>query len=185
MKPKKKNHPIRKQYYINKSFQTRFIIYFFFILILGGAISIGLTLFNTQGTLTSSFIDSKLVIRNTSLAIMPSVIYTHLFTTAVVGIISIIVTLLFSHKIAGPMYRFEKDIDRISKGDLKNRVTIRQGDQLQGVETALNAMIHSLNMKLVSIKTDIETLAPKKDLPEDLHREIIRLKDKIDSAFTL
>jgi methyl-accepting chemotaxis protein len=175
----------RKQYYINKSFQTRFIIYFFLILILGGAISIGLTLFNTQDTLTSSFVDSKLMIRSTSLAIMPSVIYTNLITTAVVGIISIIVTLLVSHKIAGPMYRFEKDIDRISKGDLKSRITIRQGDQFQGIATSLNTMVDSLNTKLATIKKDVETLVPKKDLPEDLHREIVQLKDKIESTFTL
>ncbi len=180
-----KPHYKRKQYYINKSFQTRFIIYFLLILILGGAISIGLTLFNTQETLTSSFVDSKLMIQSTSLAIMPSIIYTTLITTALVGIISIIVILLVSHKIAGPMYRFEKDIDRVSKGDLKSRITTRQGDQFQGLATSLNTMIDSLNTKLTAIKDDVETLAPQRDLPEDLHRRIARLKDKIESAFTL
>ncbi|MBA3009307.1 MAG: methyl-accepting chemotaxis protein [Proteobacteria bacterium] len=187
MNPRKKNPTAikRKQVFINKSFQARFIVKFCLILVLGGLISIGLTLFNTQDTLTSSFTDSKLVIQNTSLAIMPSVIYTTLITTALVGLVVIMVTLLVSHKIAGPMFRFEKDIDRISKGDLKSRISIRKGDQFKEVATSLNAMIESLNKNLSDIQTDVTALAEKQDLPEALHREIVHLNEKINTRFKL
>jgi len=187
MSNSKKNSgpPKRKQVYINKDFQTRFIIKFVLVLVLAGAISIGLTLFNTQGTLTSSFSNSKLVIQSTSLAIMPSVIYTNLITTAVVGIIMVMVAMLVSHKIAGPMLRFEIDIKRIAGGDLKNRINTRQGDQFKELALSLNTMIEQLNQRLSGIKQQASALADNKELSETCRREIMQLNEKIDSSFTL
>jgi methyl-accepting chemotaxis protein len=178
----------RKQLFINRGFQTRFIVKFFLILVLGGVISTGLTLFTTQDTLTSSFVDSKLVIQNTALAIMPSVIYTTLITTFLLGLVVIMVTLLVSHKIAGPMYRFEKDIDRVTKGDLKSRINIRKGDQFQELATSLNALIDHLNTDLAGILSDIEALAEraeKIDLPQEFQQEILALNDKMKFLFSL
>ena len=187
MNPRKKTpSPVkRRQLYINRDFQTRFILKFCLILILGGVISIGLTLFNTQETLTSSFTNSKLVIQNTSLAIMPSVIYTTLISTLGIGLIVIMVTLLASHKIAGPMFRFERDIDRIAAGDLKSRIEIRKDDQFQAIANSLNNMIDSLNTKFSDIKRDANALAGKEDLPESCRREIVGFNEKINTHFKL
>jgi len=182
---KKNSRPKRKQVYINKNFQTRFIVKFVLVLVIGGAISIGLTFFATQDTLTTTFANSRLVIQKTAVAIMPSVIYTTLVTTAVVGLIMVIVALLVSHKIAGPVYRFEKDIERIAKGDLKNHVNIRKDDQFQEVAASLNTMIDHLNASLSEIQDQTVSLAGNIDLPEACRRDIVRLNKTINSRFTL
>ncbi|WDP87407.1 MAG: hypothetical protein HUN05_21655 [Desulfobacter sp.] len=111
---RKKTEKKRSQHYINKGFQVRFMAQFILILLLGGIISVGLTLFNTKDSLTSTYVGSRLVIENTSLAILPSVVYTTLITTVLIGVLGGLVTLLVSHKIAGPMYRFEADIQRVA-----------------------------------------------------------------------
>jgi methyl-accepting chemotaxis protein len=186
MNPSKKKPSIqRRQLYINRDFQTRFILKFCLILLLGGAISIGLTLFNNQETLTSSFRNSKLLIQNTSLAIMPSVIYTTLISTLVIGLIVIMATLLASHKIAGPMFRFEQDIDKISTGDLNSRIDIRTGDQFQAIAVSLNKMIDSLNNKVSDIKREANALSRNEDLPESCRREIVLFNEKINTHFKL
>jgi len=187
MNPRKKKPTAikRKKHFINPGFQARFIVKFCLILILGGGITIGLTLFNTQDTLTSSFTNSKLVIQNTSLAIMPSVIYTTLITTALIGLVVIMVTLLVSHKIAGPMFRFEKDIERVTRGDLKSRINIRKGDQFQEMATSLNTMIESLNNRVVDIRDTVHVLAGKKELPKTCSEEIAQLDEKINRHFKL
>lgn len=95
----------------------------------------------TQATLTSSFEGSKLVIEKTSLAILPSVIFTNVITTLVVGMIVIVVTLLVSHKIAGPMFRFEKDLEEIAGGNMQKHIQTRQGDQFGSVARNLNNMV--------------------------------------------
>ena len=151
----KKNRPSpikRRQYYIKKDFQTRFIIKFVLILVVGGILSVLLTFMNNQDTLTAVYANSKLSVQNTSLAIMPSVVFTTLITTLALGVVAVVVTLLVSHKIAGPMFRFEKDINRIALGDLKSRIHIRKGDQFQELAVSLNDMIQSLANRVLSIR---------------------------------
>ena len=142
----------RRQYYIKKDFQARFIVKFVIILVAGGILSVGLTFLNTQDTLTAVYANSKLTIQNTSLAIMPSVVFTMLITTLVLGLVVVAVTLLVSHKIAGPMFRFEKDIQRIASGDLQSRIQIRKGDQFQELAVCLNQMVEGLAGKLTEVR---------------------------------
>jgi len=175
----------RRQVYINKPFQARFCIKFVLVLVLGNVISTGLTLLNTRDTLTSTFANSNLVIQTTSNAIMASVIYNNLLTTAGVSLIMIMVGILVSHKIAGPMFRFEKDIERVATGDLKSRVKLRHGDQLEALATSLNTMIDHLNTELTDIKKRAAAIADKTDQPEACRRDIVKLNEKIDSSFKL
>jgi len=95
----------------------------------------------------------------TSQAIMPSVIYTNIITTGITLIIAILVTLLVSHKIAGPMFRFEKDLERVARGDLKFKFHLRDGDQLADVVSSLNLMVDNLNNSLGIIKADTDKMA--------------------------
>lgn len=168
----------RRQYYINKGFQTRFILRFFLILVLGGVVTVGLTLVNTQDTLTSTYVDSKLVIQSTSLAIMPSVIFTVLITTGILCVVAVLVTLLASHKIAGPIYRFEKDIAQVAEGNLRHRIRIRKNDQFQELAVSLNRMIDGLSLRISAVKDEAEALGTQID-------SAARVRDKIDENFRL
>ena len=169
MNPKKNKRPslARRQYFIKKEFQARFIIKFVLILIAGGLVSIGMTFLNNHDTLTTTYTNSKLVIQNTSLAIMPSVVFTTILTTVLLGIVVIALTLLFSHKIAGPMFRFEKDIKRIADGDLKSRINIRKGDQFQELALGLNDMIQSLSDRVGRIKKETDSDRLTKTIDEN------------------
>lgn len=155
------------------------------VLVLGGILSVSLTLFNTQGTLTTSYINSKLVIQSTSLAIMPSVIFTTLITTIILGIVAGFVTLLVSHKIAGPMYRFENDIQRIATGNLKDRIRIRQGDQFQEMANSLNQMIDNLSTSVTDIGKEVEQLVNSETLSDECKTSLVGLQKTISQRFTV
>ncbi len=178
----------RKRVYIDKSFQLSFIVKFISILIVGGVISIGLTMMTTRETLTTSFMNSRLVIENTSWAIMPSVIFTTLITTAVVGIVVVLMTLLVSHKIAGPMYRFDKDIERIADGDLKNRIFLRQGDQLTKIAGSLNQMTEALHTKVSTVERELGELyetGQEEGVPDGFLKKLKAVEQTLNKEFTL
>ncbi len=109
---------------------------------------------------------------------MPSVIYTTLITTVVIGLVVIMVTLLVSHKIAGPMYRFDSDIKRIADGDLKFRIRIRKGDQFQEVALSLNTMIESLAGRVSAIKKNADDLAGENE-------SVAKVRNAINNNFKL
>lgn len=178
----------RRQLYIDKNFQTKFILLFLAILIAGACISTALILMYTQKTLTSTYTTSGLAIEKTSLVILPSVILTNVITTSVIGMVVLLVTLVISHKIAGPMFRFEQDLKAIAAGDLKKQIHIRDGDQFKEMVTNLNDMVTSLNNKLNSVNDELEHLqqcATAENAPESVIDGIQKCKANLSSQFRL
>lgn len=178
----------RRQYYINKKFQTGFILKFILVLVLGGVLSVVITLLTTNSTLTSSYDGARLVIEKTSFAILPSVVITSLITTSVVGIVAVVVTLLVSHRLAGPMYRFEKDIEEIGAGNLQKKIRIRDGDQFVEVAENLNRMVDNLNRQMREIRDEIDRTveqAEDSDVSEELLETLRSCRESIDSRFVL
>lgn len=178
----------RRHYFIKKEFQFKFILKFCLLILAGSIISIGLLLFFSQGTLTSSFHQSRLVIENTFSAILPAVIYTNLITLGLISLASIVVTLFVSHKMAGPLFRFEKDLKEIGEGDLTKSINLREKDQMTDIAESLNTMTASLHGRVLDIQADVEQLlesASRQDAPQELIDELGRLKQKIGTSFKI
>ncbi|MBP5430322.1 MAG: hypothetical protein J6Y25_05555 [Elusimicrobiaceae bacterium] len=53
----------------------------------------------------------------------------------------IIISAILSHKMAGPVYRFEQTCKAIAKGDFSQRVHLRKGDRLQELQEEFNKMM--------------------------------------------
>jgi methyl-accepting chemotaxis protein len=178
----------RRQYLINRKFQLIFIMKFLLVLVVGGVLSVATTMLTTQASLTSSFEGSRLVIEKTSMAILPSVILTNIITTLVVGVFVIIGTLLLSHKIAGPMFRFEQALGEIAQGDLQQNIKIRSGDQFTGVADNLNGMVTHLNATMTEVQLELERIskaAAAQNLPQAFIDDLASCRDTLDSKFKL
>jgi methyl-accepting chemotaxis protein len=178
----------RRQYFIKREFQFKFILKFFILILVGAVISTGLLLLFSQGTLTTSFQHSRILVKDTSLAIFPAVIYTNLITLGLIATATIIVLLFLSHKIAGPLFRFEKEIKRIEKGDFTTQIRLRRKDQIIDVAETLNTMVTSLNGKISDIKSDmsdIKEYVSEHDVPDDLASKIEALYQKFESGFII
>ncbi len=182
-------HPHRRRnYFVKKEFQFKFILKFCLLLLMGVIIATGILLLFSQGTLTSSFQESKLTIKSTALAILPAVIFTNLITLGLISLASIVVTLLVSHKLAGPMFRFEKETMAIGEGDLTKEITLRKNDQLFEIAGSLNRMTGSLRGKVLDVRSGVENLielASKQKSPEKIIENLNHLHQKINSSFKL
>ncbi len=178
----------RRQVYIKKAFQFRFMLRFGLVILVGVLISTALLMALSQGTLTSSFQDSRLVVRETSMAILPAVLYTNLITLGLISLASIIVTLFVSHKIAGPLYRFELEINQVAEGDLTRKIHLRENDQITDIAKCLNNMTGSLNRKLGEIRHTVDELARSAADQHDVNglaEQLNSLGQKIDSGFII
>ena len=178
----------RRQVYVKKEFQFRFILKFCLILLAGVAISTGLLFFFSQDTLTSSFSHSRLIIRSTAEAMLPAIITTNLISLALIIVTTIIVTLYISHKIAGPIFRLEKELRRIGQGDLTTTVALRDNDQMEAFARQVNAMTAELNQRVTEIGRQAEGIAAAASQPGDpdeVSRRANNLSRYIRDHFTL
>jgi methyl-accepting chemotaxis protein len=178
----------RKIRFIKKDFQFRFIFKFCLLVLAGTAISTGAFLFLSSGTLTSSFQDSRLVIKTTTTAVLPAVLYTNLITLSLITLATIVVTFIISHRLFGPLYRFEKDLEEIGKGNLVKKVRLRNKDELTDFVACINNMTNSLHRRVSDVEsgfTRIIRSAALKDVPEEIIDEMKRIHREIGSNFKL
>ena len=176
----------RKHYFVRKGFQVRFILKFCSLLLIGVILSTGLLFLFSRDTLTSSFQQSRLVIENTALAILPTAVYTNLVTLGLIAIATIIVILFISHKLAGPLFRFDKEIKKIGEGDLTTVVTLRNKDQITDLADTLNKMTASLREKILSIQEGVAQSierASQENASEKLNEQLNHLHKQIGEHF--
>jgi len=178
----------RRTYLVQKGFQIGFILRFCLLLLAGIFLSTGLIFLFTQGTLTSTFRDSRLVIDRTATIILPAIAYTNLITLALITIATIIVTLFVSHKIAGPMLRFEKELAAVASGDLSKKIVLRKKDQMTGIAESLNYTIKALREKILLLRDETQSLkdlAKHQDAPKEIVQGLKSILEKIDANFRL
>ena len=178
----------RRHYFIKKDFQFKFILKFCLLILGGVLVSTCLLFLFSRDSLTSSFDQSRLVIEQTSFAILPALIYTNLITLGLITLATIIITLFVSHKLAGPMFRFEADLERIGEGDLTKVIRLRKKDQLKDMAETLNRMTGKLHEKVTVIHGDIirlSEMAINLEASTELIKEIDDLRGRIETNFKL
>ncbi|MCP4690155.1 MAG: methyl-accepting chemotaxis protein [Desulfobacterales bacterium] len=179
---------VRKRYFIKKDYQFNFIMKFCLLVLAGAILSSGLLFFFSQGTLTSSFENSRLVIKRTSFAIMPMVIYTNLFTLIFITVATIAVVLFISHRIAGPMFRFEKDLKEIAEGNLMKTISLRKKDQFMDMANNFNLMTTELRKRILEVDNQVLKLMASdlsRKTPGEHGEDLERLHSMIHENFRL
>ncbi len=60
-------------------------------------------------------------------------------------LVVLIVSAVVSHRMAGPIFKFEKSCSKVAEGDLTHRVYLRKGDQLTDLQDQFNYMTGAVN----------------------------------------
>lgn len=166
----------RRIYFIEKGFQAKFILKFCVLVILGGLFTIGIQYLFAMHSATISFVNSRVVVKTTADFILPILLQTLAIVTVIVSLATIILALLFSHKVAGPLYRLKKIMQILGEGNIPAEFKIRHFDQLQDLATTFDDMIKKIREKLISLKENFSSLKEKlSSISEDEVQEHRRL----------
>lgn len=150
----------RRRYFIDTKFQTKFIIKFASLVVIATALSGAIVYLMARYTVTTSFENSRLVIKTTADFILPSVLLSGAIAIISIGLATIAVALLTSHRIAGPLYRLNKDLKEVTDGNLRMRFSLRKKDEMKSLADGLNVMVETLKNDVANIKktsSDIES----------------------------
>ncbi len=169
----------RRNYFIERGFQSRFMTQFCLVVILTSfATALALYLLNNQST-TVSFRNLRAVANTTTDYLIPALVQTVLVSTVVVGIVVMMVTLFSSHKIAGPLYRFRKGLNRIESGDLTENFHIRKEDRLQDIASSMNRMTQKLREAMTEVKKQCQMLE-ESDHNSQIEKSVEEIKKSLD-----
>ncbi len=124
----------RSRYFVKPDLQTKYA--FMFVLTIGLGINLGVIL-----TLTAP------LLRDATSWVF-QVVYCVLALSVVVVVAGI--SILFTHKIAGPIYKIERSFRQImDEKDLSQRVFLRTGDELQELAEEINRLLDHLRNSLL------------------------------------
>jgi methyl-accepting chemotaxis protein len=170
------NQPIRFDF--TAGFQIKFILAMAFGALLS---SLAIYYYLDQG-LGTNYFDSLATLSTIEAALTSSLIITFCLQLFLIFILTIGLTLFVTHKIAGPVFRYEDNLGKILDGDLRIDVRTRVGDQLKSMNNSMNcwqnslrtiySQAHLLESELLSYlnETDSVTTTEASELQDSLDR---------------
>ncbi|CAG1065685.1 hypothetical protein BAC1_01272 [uncultured bacterium] len=164
---------------LERAFKIRFGLKLCLFTLLGGAALVLLLFLTLERELGGSYAEAIYTIHDLKIRVLPlmfassySILVLALVTAAIAAI-----SVLFSHRIAGPLYRLEKNLDALASGDLTVSTRFRGMDQLSVLADELNGLVRSLNhtarsvseaaKELEAAESALAALLNMKDPPED------------------
>jgi methyl-accepting chemotaxis protein len=142
----------RRNYFINRKFQLEFSLRFLLIIAAASIAVMLLFFYNSRGTLTAGYTGSEVKLLQTGAYFLPSLI----LSTVVIVIFSCITgafaLILISHRLAGPLFRFQATLDELSTGNLTRRFILRDKDQFNDLADRINALAAVMDVKMGDIK---------------------------------
>ena len=127
-------------------------------------------------TVTTVFKDSRLKILSTNDFILP-----YLFWSTIVAVVCAVavcwrMTMIISNRLAGPLYRFEKDIAQVAQGNLSLNFHVRQKDEFQTLARILNDMTGDWRDDIIAAKNQVIELNKSGNLSDKDMRAVANLK---------
>jgi len=132
---------------LERAFKIRFGLKLCLFTLIGSSAVVGLLHLSLARDVGGSYGEAIYTIHDLKVRMLPLMFassYSVLILALVTAAIAVI-SVLFSHRIAGPLYRLEKNLEAISSGDLTVNTRFRGDDQLSALAGEVNAMVRSLN----------------------------------------
>lgn len=150
--------PKRRKIFIDKRFQTDFSIKFLILIVIESLLAIALFSYLSRGTVITGYSGSDIVVARTGDYFMPTLLLVNLVVIGATAIAGFVILLYASHKIAGPLYRFERSLEEIGDGDLTHRFTLRSHDQLGELAGKLNEFNGRLEGAVAGVQKEMSGL---------------------------
>lgn len=149
----------RRNFFIKKDFQGKLILGYFlfvtggclFFMILLGAFS--------ADTLTISYNNNDLELGQTPVVLLKEILAAHWIFIISGSVFIIIAAMLITHRIAGPMFRFEKSLDGMLKNNLSDTIYLRNKDEGKELAKKINDFNQNLSLTLKNLNAHSDAIS--------------------------
>ncbi|WP_428053589.1 HAMP domain-containing protein [Candidatus Avelusimicrobium facis] len=133
----------RRTIFIKKGLQFRYMT----LIILSVLAGLMIMAFELTFTLSDIF-DNYPVLLQPLYDNFPTIAYGFIYKIVIYVVFVVLISAILSHKMAGPVYRFEQTCKAIAKGDFSQRVHLRKGDDLTDLQDEFNKMMDRVEAEI-------------------------------------
>ena len=138
----------RRRFFLPDSSQPRLLIGIELIFLILLVVSSTIFCVVTNRDLTTSYFQAHLQIKNLQELFLPVLVLVNLGGLILGAVLSI----FFTHRVAGPVYRLCHILRQVGQGNLNQVVQFRAGDELKELDRATSEMLVALNQRLLRLK---------------------------------
>ena len=141
-----------RRYFIGKSFQSKLIMKAFLLTVAAEILFCCAVYFFLKKDIQGGFPAALQTVRSFKFS-LPSAI--GLSETAVLPLLAlgiVVIGLLMSHKLAGPLWKVEKAARMVAEGNLSYNLTLRDNDEVQEFARQVNGMVKGLRQKVCRVE---------------------------------
>jgi methyl-accepting chemotaxis protein len=170
----------RKIVFIDRKFQTSFILKFLGLLIIGTAVFDVAAYFILNRRLEESLYNAHMTIKSVGEILLPTLVSLSVIFLVLLGIAILLMTLFVSHLIAGPLYAIRRYIERIGEGELDFDARLRSKDQTTPLAMSLSESLQMLNRRLSAIQAlSADLLQTSRELNESVQEQSGESSEKL------
>ena len=168
---------IRRNYFIDKGAQTRFIAGFAGVSILGGIVAVLCFWYLSYRKIDAMLYSMRLPEEN-----MGALFAGEMLLTIAVSVVLVLALFIYTAskavaRMEGPLRKMAGAVRMVAGGDLKSGVKLRENDEFQDFAREMDATVHHLNQKFTAIRdTSSEVLALCQS-----RKDVGRLRDRLDA----
>jgi methyl-accepting chemotaxis protein len=142
----------RRNYFIKKDLQGKYIFSFFIFVVAGSIIFTLIFSLLSSNTMTIVYDNYKLQIGRTPLMLMKEILSAQWIFIVAGGFLVVILSMFLTHRFAGPLFRFEKSIEEITKGNLNFLIYLRAKDEGKELAEKINILIDMLSSNIKEMR---------------------------------
>jgi methyl-accepting chemotaxis protein len=143
---------LRRKYFINRKFQTEFSLRFVLIIAAASISLLFFFLYNSRGTMTAGYNGSEVQLLQTGSYFLPSLIVSTIVIVLFSSLTGVFAMVFLSHRIVGPLFRFQASLRELHSGDLTRRFNLRDRDQFKDLADQINTLSNVMDEKIGEIK---------------------------------
>ena len=137
-----------KNFFIKKNFQGKIVLAVFLAVIIGCLIFIVVFGLFSANTMTISYENNDLRMGSTPAMLLKNALAANWVFLVICGTLLVAAALIGTHRIAGPIYRFEQTLDSMTSKDLSKSIHLRGKDEGKELALKINAFNSVLSSEI-------------------------------------
>ena len=148
----------RRNFFIKKEFQGKYIFSFFIFVLAGAALFTTVFGLLSADTLTITYKGSDLQIGRTPVVLLKEIVKTNWIFIVAGGFLVVIASIFLTHRVAGPLFRFEKTLEEMKKGNFTPEIRLRSKDEAKELARMFNEFNTTISLQLKEVRALVDVL---------------------------
>ncbi|WP_163339677.1 methyl-accepting chemotaxis protein [Desulfopila sp. IMCC35008] len=171
----------RRKLFINKRYQGRLLAISLLFVLGGCLLFIGIFSAFFSDVLTVSYTENNIQLSQTPAELLKNIVIQNWLIISIAILAVLLLATLLSHRVAGPLYRFERTLELMHQGYLNYTIHLREKDEGQELANKINEFNYQLSLTLRTVANSSAAIgslieqAQQLELEEETKEELASL----------